>query len=99
MKAICTILRTNHWAVCAGDFYNVYGSYIYYQRYDKNGSALCVIKNDGTEFQIIREGDFCDIHVTSYYVFFREYYSGEIYYCPRNDISNVSLFRPGTEAK
>ena len=79
------------------DAYNVYGSYIYYQRYDKNGSALCVIKNDGSDFKVIREGDFSQIYVTSYYVFFREYHSGEIYYCPRNDVSDVSLFRPGKE--
>lgn len=75
--------------------YNIYGSYIYYQRFDKDGSALCVIKNDGTEFQIIREGNFCDIHVTSYYIFFREFYSGEIYYCSRSNPSEVELFRPG----
>ena len=78
------------------DAYNVYGSYIYYQRFDEDGSAFCVIKNDGTEFQIIREGDFCDIHVTSYYVFFREYHSGEFYYCPRSNPSEVELFRPGS---
>lgn len=78
------------------DCYNVYGSYIYYQRYDKDGSALCMIKNDGTEFRIIQEGDFRDIHVTSYYIFFREYHSGEIYYCPRSNPSEVELFRPGS---
>lgn len=78
------------------DSYNVYGSYIYYQKFDKKeGSALCMIKNDGSEFQIIREGDFSSIHVTSYYIFFKEYHSGEIYYCPRNNPTEVSLFRPG----
>lgn len=77
------------------DCYNVYGSYIYYQRFDTEGSALCMIKNDGTEFQVIREGDFCDIHVTSNYLFFREYHSGEIYYCPRNNPTEIELFRPG----
>ena len=75
--------------------YNVYGSYIYYQRFDKNGSALCMIKNDGTEFQVLREGDFCDIHVTSNYIFFREYHSGEIYYAPRNNPTEIGIFLPG----
>lgn len=79
------------------DCYNVYGSYIYYQRFDKDGSALCMIKNDGTGFQVIKEGDFCDIHVTSNYVFFREYHSGEFYYFPRNNPGEIELFRPGTE--
>lgn len=78
------------------DCYNVYGSYIYYQRFDKDGSALCMIKNDGTEFQILQEGDFCDIHVTSNYVFFKEYHSGEIYYFTRNNPSEIELFRPGS---
>lgn len=81
------------------DCYNVYGSYIYYQRYDKDGSALCMIKNDGTEFQVICEGDFCDIHVTSYYVFVREYHSGEVYYFPRTNPDEMELFRPGSVNK
>ena len=81
------------------DAYNVYGSYIYYQRFSKNGSALCVIKNDGTGFQVIKEGDFCDIYVTSYYLFFTDYRSGEVYYCPRNDLNDISLFRPGSISK
>lgn len=78
------------------DAYNVYGSYIYYQKYDKDGSALCMVKNDGSESMIIREGSFCDIHVTSYYVFFREYYSGDMYYFPRTNPNDVQRFSPGT---
>lgn len=77
------------------DSYNVYGSYIYYQRYDSDGSALCMIKNDGSESMVIREGDFCDIHITSYYVFFREYHSGEMYYFPRTNPNDVKRFKPG----
>ena len=78
------------------DAYNVHGSYIYYQRYDKDGSALCMIKNDGTEFMVIKEGDFCDIHVTSYFVFFREYHSGKMYYFPRSNPDDIRVFKPGT---
>ncbi len=77
------------------DSYNVYGSYIYYQRYDKDGSALCMIKNDGSEFTVLREGDFCDIHVTSYFVFFREYHSGEMYYFERSNPEDIKHFSPG----
>lgn len=79
------------------DAYNVYGSYIYYQRYDKDGSALCMIKNDGTDFRVIEEGDFCDIHVTSHYIFFREYHSGSMYYALRSDPTNIHLFLPEIE--
>ncbi len=77
------------------DAYNVYGSYIYYQRYDEEGSALCMIKNDGTEFQVIREGNFCDIHVTSYYVFFRDLDTGNMYYFLRTKPNSVERFNPG----
>lgn len=76
--------------------YNVYGSYIYYQRFDEDGSALCMIKNDGSDFQVICEGDFCDIHVTSGFVFFREYHSGDVYYFPRTNPEEVELFLPGS---
>ena len=79
------------------DAYNVHGSYIYYQRFDKNGdSGLCVIKNDGTEFQMIRKGDYCDIHVTSYYVFFRDFHTKEMYYFQRSNPNVIEKFNPGT---
>lgn len=81
------------------DAYNIYGSYIYYQRFDEDGSALCMIKNDGTEFQVLKEGDYCDIHVTSYYVFFREYHSGDMYYFPRTNPNEIEKFTPGTLEK
>lgn len=76
------------------DSYNVYGSTIYYQRYDEDGSALCMIKNDGSEKTVLMEGDFCDIHVTSYFVFFREYHSGDMYYFNRNTPNQIQRFKP-----
>lgn len=81
------------------DSYNVYGSYIYYQRFDEEGSALCMIKNDGTEFQVLKEGDYCDIHVTSYYVFFRDFHSGDMYYFSRTNPYVIEEFKPGTLEK
>ena len=78
------------------DAYNVHGSYIYYQRFDEDGdSALCMIKNDGTEFQELRKGDYCDIHVTSYYVFFRDFHTGEMYYFLRTNPYVIEKFHPG----
>ena len=80
------------------DAYNVHGSYIYYQRYDKNGdSALCMIKNDGTEFKVLRMGDFCDINVTSNYVFFRDFQTKEMYYFDRSNPDVIQKFNPGKE--
>jgi len=77
------------------DSYNVYGSYIYYQRFDEESPALCVVKNDGSESQVILEGSYCDIHVTSYYVFFRDFYTGEMYYFLRTNPNSVERFYPG----
>lgn len=77
------------------DAYNVHGSYIYYQRFSKNGSALCMIKNDGTNFRVLREGDYCDIHVTSYFVFFRDFHTGDMYYFQRSNPSEIEQFKPG----
>lgn len=79
------------------DAYNVHGSTIYYQRFDENGnSALCMIKNDGTGFEELRKGDYCDIHVTSYYVFFRDFHSGDMYYFSRTNPYVIEKFAPGT---
>lgn len=78
------------------DSYNVHGSYIYYQRFGKNDeSGLCMIKNDGTEYQLLRKGDYCDIHVTSYFVFFRDFHTREMYYFPRSNPSLIEKFNPG----
>ena len=78
------------------DSYNLHDNTIYYQRYKKNGeSGLCMINNDGTGFQEIRKGDFCDIHVTTYYVFFRDYHSKEIYYFSRSNPYQIERFNPG----
>ena len=77
------------------DAYNVHGSYIYYQRFSKNGSALCMIKNDGTNSRVLREGDYCDIHVTSYYVFFRDFHTGDMYSFQRSNPSTIERFKPG----
>jgi len=78
------------------DSYNVHGSTIYYQRFDKDGSALCMIKNDGTGFEVIKEGNFCDIHVTTSFVFFREYESEKMYYFHRSNPKDIEVFNPGT---
>ena len=76
--------------------YNVHGSTIYYQRFDKNGnSGLCMIKNDGTGFEEIRKGDYCDIHVTTYFVFFKDFHTNEIYYFSRTNPYMIEVFSPG----
>ncbi len=77
------------------DAYNVYGDYIYYQKYDNEASGLCVIKSDGSGYQMIQEGTFKNIYVTSSYVFFTEYSSGDTYYIYKNNPYDVMEFNPG----
>lgn len=78
------------------DFYNVYGSYIYYQRYDEqDGSALCMIKNDGTEGHVLMNGDFSNIHVTSYYIYITDYHTGQVFYTPTANPGELFVLHPG----
>ena len=80
------------------DVYNVYGDTIYYQNFKENKeSAFCSIKTDGTENNIITQGSYTNIHVTSNFVFFTDYYSGEVYYFSRNNPDNILKFHPGTK--
>lgn len=81
------------------DAYNVTANTIYYQRYDKDGSAFCMVSTDGGEETVIREGDYCNIHVTSSYVFFTEYHSQTVYYFPHHNPENVKKFAPGVAEK
>ena len=78
------------------EFYNVHENTIYYQRFDKkNASGLCMINTDGTGFYELKQGDFCDIHVTSTYVFFRDYHTKEMYYFSRTNPYQIKRFAPG----
>ena len=77
------------------DLYNVYGCYIYYQRYSENGSALCMIKNDGTDFKELRIGNYSNIHVTSYYIYFTDFKTGQVFYTPTANPGEIYDFHPG----
>ena len=78
------------------ELYNVYGSYIYYQRGGKN-AAICMIKNDGTEFKELAYGEYTNINVTSDKIFFSDYRTGEVYYTSTTNPGEISLFSPGTD--
>lgn len=81
------------------DLYNVYGSYIYYQRYSPDGSGLCMIKNDGTGFRELIGGDFSNIHVTSYYIYATDYHTNQVYCTPTANPGELTLFHPGVIAE
>lgn len=77
------------------DLYNVYGSYIYYQRYSPEGSGLCMVKNDGTEFRELRGGNYSNIHVTSYYIYFTDFKTKQVFYTPTANPGEIYAFHPG----
>lgn len=77
------------------DLFNVYEDTVYYQNYKKDGSEICLIKTDGTNHTVIKEGSYCNIHVTSKFVYFTEYSSGDVYYFSRSNPSDVRKFQPG----
>ena len=69
------------------DTYNVGSGYIYYQ---KNGAVpqLRFMRTDGTEETVLAEGNFCNINMTSQYVYFQEF--GE-----KTDTYHTTIGSPG----
>lgn len=78
------------------EYYNVYGDIIYFQRNNLNGdSALCRMNTDGSNYQVIMEGDYTNINVTSDYVYFSDINDeGTIYRTPTHGDGSVSIFQP-----
>lgn len=76
------------------EIYNVYGSYIYYQR-SGDEPALCMIKNDGTDFKVIALGEYTNINVTPYNIYFRDFFSGTMYYTSTTNPGPAVRFSPG----
>lgn len=77
------------------DLYNVYGSYIYYQRYSKDAPAVCMIKNDGSEFKEIAAGTYSNINITSHNIYLTDYESKEMMYTPTDNPGVLQPFHPG----
>lgn len=77
------------------DLYNVYGSYIFYQRYSETDPALCMIKNDGSDFTVLANGNYSNINVTSSYIYFTDFVSHEVYRTPTDRPGTLEAFHPG----
>lgn len=75
------------------ELYSVYGSYIYYQR-SGDDPALCVIKNDGTGFKEIAKGEYSNISITSYNIYFKDFFNGTFYSTPTSDPGELTTFSP-----
>lgn len=78
------------------EYYNVYGDTIFFQKNNlEDDAAFCCIKTDGSNYKIIREGNFTNINATSRYVYFSAV--GEeniIYQTPADGSGDVSVFQP-----
>ncbi len=77
------------------DLYNVYGSYIYFQRYSEDDPALCMIKNDGTGYRELAKGTYSNINVTSNYIYFTDFQTREVFYTPTKNPGELRPFHPG----
>lgn len=61
------------------DCFNVGNGYIYYQKSGDTPQLICM-RTDGTDVQVIAEGIFTNINMTSQYVYFQDYDDKESFY-------------------
>lgn len=77
------------------DLFNVYGDNIFYQKNDKNESALMRMKTDGSNQQLISYGNYTNINCTSTYTYFYQFgESSPIYRVPTNNGTDAVEFIP-----
>ena len=77
------------------DYFNVYGNMIYYQTASSDSPALKRMQVDGSNNEIVREGSYENIHITSNYVYFNEFgLDTPVYHTPTNGSIYVSIFEP-----
>ncbi len=55
------------------DFFNIYGNIIYYQKSSRTAPALKRIQIDGSNEEIVKEGVFEHVNITSQYAYFNEF--------------------------
>lgn len=81
------------------DFFNVYGNIIYYQKSSNTKPALKRINIDGTGDEVIKEGVFNCINITSEYTYFKEFGDDyKLFYTPTFGSPNVQEFTNAKEA-
>lgn len=78
------------------ELFNVSGSYVYYQRGGSN-PALCMIKTDGSDYREIATGEYSDINVTSTYVYFKDFRTGDMYYTNALTPDGIYPYTVGTK--
>lgn len=78
------------------DMFNVAGNMIYYQSDSSSATpALKRMTTDGEDMEVVSEGIYCDINITSNYVYFHSYDSKyPTYHTPLYGSVMVSVFNP-----
>lgn len=75
------------------DFFNVYGNYIYYQKSSRDDPALKRMLTDGSNAEVVSEGVYRNINITSGYVYFTAFESDvPVYKTPTSGAVQVTTF-------
>ncbi len=81
------------------DMFNVYGDYIYYQVSSKDAPALKRMFTDGSSQELVREGVYQNINITSEYVYFNGFKEAvPVYKTSTFGPVNVTTFDAGMQA-
>ncbi len=81
------------------EFFNLTANYIYYQTTDTESPALWRMHLDGSNPEVVAEGVYRDISVTSQYVYFRSYAADvPMYHTPADGAVNVTTFDAASQA-
>ncbi|MBP3475467.1 MAG: DUF5050 domain-containing protein [Lachnospiraceae bacterium] len=81
------------------DMFNVYGDYIYYQVSSKDAPALKRMLTDGSSQELVREGVYQNINITSQYVYFNAFNEETpVYKTSTYGPVNVTTFDAGMQA-
>lgn len=81
------------------DTYNVYNGIIYYQNVDPEGYALKRVSINGGEPEVVMDGVYKNINITSNYVYFQSFSNDmPIYMTPTNGAVNVRTFDAALDA-
>lgn len=81
------------------DFFNVYGGSIYYQKSSRSEPALKRMQTDGSNVEIVAEGVYKNINITSNYVYFTAFQSEvPVYKTPISGAVNVTTFDSAMKA-
>lgn len=76
------------------DCYNLAGGYIYYQKNSATQPQLKCMRTDGSDVRVIAEGNYTNINVTSWCVYFQAFDDSNTMYHALHGSSGYSTFYP-----